>query len=129
MTVANRHSITVSPTSSVPLYAQVVEQLTQRILGGSLPAGTPLPSVRQLAEELAINSLTVQKSYKILETNGLVEIRKGIGAFVAEGVATKEDRHEALRKVLEPAVESAKRLGADEKTLLQLIGEIWNGTR
>lgn len=128
MTVANRHSITVNPTSSVPLYAQLVEQLTQRILGGTLPAGTPLPSVRQLADELAINSLTIQKSYKILETNGLVEIRKGIGVFVAQGAARKEDQHEALRRVLEPAVESAKRLGADKKTLLQLLGELWNGT-
>lgn len=128
MTGTNRHALSVNPTSSVPLYAQLVEQLTQRILGGTLPAGTALPSVRQLAEELAINSLTVQKSYKILETNGLVEIRKGIGVFVAAGVATDEDQHEALRQVLEPVIESAKRLGADKKTLLQLIGELWNGT-
>src|SRR4051812_3468537 len=109
MTETKTQRYSVDPSHSIPLYAQLVGQISHKILGGDLSPGETLPSVRQMADTLEINSLTVQKTYKILEMNGLVEIRKGVGAFVSEKVPAMSSREKdkLLQKELTPALRLA----------------------
>jgi GntR family transcriptional regulator len=73
----------LDPNSGVPLYVQLQQQIRKRILSGRLPHRTQLPSVRDLSAELHINPLTVAKVYQLLERDGFVQTRRGIGTYVA----------------------------------------------
>lgn len=113
----------LNPSSGVPLYRQLLQQLRERIVSGQVAAGTQLPSVRDLSAELRINPLTVAKVYQFLERDGLVETRRGLGTFVAAG-SKKLSRGEQ-KKQLEPAlrqlVTEAMHLGLSADELEELI--------
>jgi GntR family transcriptional regulator len=72
-----------NPSSGVPIYVQLKEQIRHAIETGSLTAGDQLPGIRGLAENLVINPNTVIKVYRELENEGVLEVRHGLGAFVA----------------------------------------------
>lgn len=72
-----------NPNSGIPIYVQVKEQIIHAVEKGAVKVGDQLPSVRSMAEELVINPNTVLKIYRELEVEGIVEIRHGLGAFVA----------------------------------------------
>ena len=67
-----------------PIYEQITERFRTLIYQGALPAGSRLPSVRQLAMELSINPNTIQRAYMTLEQEGLIYPVRGKGNFVAE---------------------------------------------
>jgi GntR family transcriptional regulator len=73
-----------NPSLGVPIYLQLVEQVKHAIETGALRSGDQLPSIRPLAEELVINANTVAKAYRELEREGVIELRQGAGAFVAD---------------------------------------------
>src|SRR5215468_11091726 len=73
-----------NPSSGVPIYKQLMEQIKHAIETGELRAFEQLPGIRKLAEELVINPNTVAKVYRELEHEGVVELRQGAGAFVSE---------------------------------------------
>jgi DNA-binding transcriptional regulator YhcF (GntR family) len=77
--------ITLAPSSGVPPYEQVRSQLAARITAGALAPGTKLPTVRRLAEDLALAVNTVARAYRELETAGLVETRGRGGTVVTAG--------------------------------------------
>lgn len=72
-----------NPNSGIPIYVQVKEQIIHAVEKGAVKVGDQLPSLRSMAEELVINPNTVLKIYRELEVEGIVEIRHGLGAFVA----------------------------------------------
>jgi len=74
--------ITVDTGSGVPIYRQVLDQLRELILAGQLPAGDQLASVRDLAAGLNVNPMTISKAYSLLEHEGMLERRRGVGLFV-----------------------------------------------
>ena len=74
----------VEPTSGVPIYRQLVSQIAALAAGGQLMAGEFLPSVRLVAESLAVNPMTVSKAYSQLEADGVVERVRGTGMRVCE---------------------------------------------
>ena len=78
-----------NPTSGVPIYVQLMEQIKHAIETGALRAGDQLPGIRKVAEELVINPNTVAKVYKELEHARVIELRQGSGAFVAEDSNSK----------------------------------------
>jgi GntR family transcriptional regulator len=73
----------IQPQLATPIYRQVVEQVQRLVAGGQLRAGDELPSVRAVAERHAINPMTVSKAYSLLEAEGLLERRRGLGMVVA----------------------------------------------
>jgi GntR family transcriptional regulator len=77
--------IHLETSSGVPIYRQIVEQIRQQIALRRLGIGERIPSVRDLARSLAVNPLTVAKAYTELEREGLIETRRGVGTFVAQG--------------------------------------------
>jgi GntR family transcriptional regulator len=79
-----------NPSSGVPIYLQLMEQVKHSIETGALRPGEQLPGIRPLAEELVMNPNTVAKAYRELEHEGIIELRHGAGAFVsANGRARK----------------------------------------
>jgi GntR family transcriptional regulator len=80
-----------NPSSGVPIYLQLKDQIRHAIETGALRSGDPLPGIRALAEELVVNANTVARVYREMEMEGLVELRHGVGAFV--GASSPAARH------------------------------------
>lgn len=82
---------------STPIYLQLRERVLAQILDGAIKPGEPLPSVRQVAGELAINPLTVSKAYQSLADEGVVEKRRGLGLYVTDNADRDVRRRERER--------------------------------
>jgi GntR family transcriptional regulator len=93
----------VSPTSGVPIYRQVLDQIRAQIASGRLPPDEFLPSVRQLAQQLQVNPMTVSKAYSLLERDGLVDLVRGQGMRVRP--PTPSSNGKARKQVLLPLLE------------------------
>jgi GntR family transcriptional regulator len=90
--------IRIQRGSSVPVSRQIDAQLRAKIVSGSLHSGDQLPSVRELARELAVNVNTVFRVYERLAADGLVELRHGEGTFVASRRKAVTSAHLAERQ-------------------------------
>ncbi|MGH7459396.1 MAG: GntR family transcriptional regulator [Longimicrobiales bacterium] len=99
--------------SPVPLYEQIAQRLRVGIAAGELAAGEGLPSVRVLAGQLRINPATVVQAYRSLETEGLIEMRQGMGTFVSEIGATRRraTRSAEARRLVRELMAEIGRLG------------------
>ncbi len=74
----------VDPTSALPVYEQIRQQITRMAVSGVLPAGSRLPTIRQLATDLGLAKGTVAKAYALLESTAVVESRGHRGTYVIE---------------------------------------------
>ncbi len=118
----------LKPLSGVPIYRQLVDQVTRLIAGGQLPAGTELPSVRELALEHSVNPMTISKAYALLEANGLLERHRGKPMRVAARRHNQATLAERLRQVehkVEELVHAARQLEISKKDLTGLLNEKW----
>jgi GntR family transcriptional regulator len=109
--------------SGVPVYRQLIDQVRGGIASGSLTAGDQLPTVRQLAVDLAINPNTVMRAYRELELGGLLETHQGTGTFIANKKLEK-DSTERERQLVQMAGECAARAGAAGFTVEDLIDRL-----
>ena len=109
--------------SGVPVYRQLIDQVRGGIASGSLTAGDQLPTVRQLAVDLAINPNTVMRAYRELELGGLLETHQGTGTFIANKKLEKNSA-ERERQLGQMAGEFAARAGAAGFTLEDLIDRL-----
>lgn len=78
----------IHPSSGVPIYRQLMDQLRALIASGRLQPGELVPSVRQLGDSLAVNMMTVSKAYAKLEAEGVLERDRGVGMRVKANSAT-----------------------------------------
>jgi GntR family transcriptional regulator len=111
-----------NPSSGVPIYLQLMEQVKHAIETGALRPGEQLPGMRPLAEELVINPNTVAKAYRELEHEGVIELRHGAGAFVA-GTARgkKTDDLRAGQAIVAAAVEKLRARGVTGDEIRRLV--------
>lgn len=72
----------VNPSSGIPLYLQLMEQVKHAVETGALREGDRLPTIRKLAEDLVMNPNTVVRAYRELEHEGVIELKHGSGAFI-----------------------------------------------
>ena len=117
----------IATGSSEPIYRQLVEQARRLIAGGQLAPGDAMPSVRDIAQTLALNPMTVSKAYGILEMEGVLSRRRGLGMTVAERPRTAHSmasRSDLLRPTLERAALEARQLELDPDTVLALFEKI-----
>lgn len=113
--------------SRLPIYEQLCRMITQMVALGALDPGEPLPSVRALAKQLDINPNTVQKAYRMLEQQGIINTVPGKGSFpCGDGKAVKLRREEACEKVRSALCE-AKNCGVVRQTARQIVEEIYSG--
>ncbi|MDE3165362.1 MAG: GntR family transcriptional regulator, partial [Acidobacteriota bacterium] len=106
--------------SGVPVYRQIIDQVLGGMAAGSLPPGTQLPTVRQVAVDLAINPNTVVRAYRELEIRGVIETQQGTGTFVGKQ-KVRRDEVERRRRLGQLAGEFAARAGAAGFTVAELI--------
>src|SRR5512142_1030112 len=93
----------LDPGSGVPLYRQIIDQVLLAVADGRLAPGVQLPTVRQLAVDLAVNLNTIARAYREMEIRGIVETQQGTGTFVAS--RPRETASAERRKSLERLVE------------------------
>jgi len=113
--------------SAEPIYRQLVDQVRRLVAGRQLVPGDTLPSVREVALQLAVNPMTVSKAYGLLELEGVLERRRGIGMVVAAhtgNTGDPGDRAALLRPTLERAAREARELELDPATVLSLFTQI-----
>jgi len=112
-----------NPSSGVPIYLQLMEQVKHAIETGALRAGEQLPGIRPLAEELVVNPNTIAKAYRELEHDGIIELRQGAGAFVADRVVTKKDadRVRAAQATVAAAVDGLRDRGVTDDEIRRLF--------
>ena len=89
--------ITVLASSPEPVYEQIVRQIQDAVASGDLPAGAPLPTVRQLAGDLQLNRNTVARAYKQLEDRGVILTAGRKGTFVRDNASREVERIKSNR--------------------------------
>jgi GntR family transcriptional regulator len=109
--------------SGVPVYRQVIDQVRGGLASGALVAGDQLPTVRQLAVDLAINPNTVVRAYKELELGGLLETHQGTGTFIGSQKLSL-DGAERERQLGQIVADTVSRAGAAGFTIDDLIEEL-----
>jgi GntR family transcriptional regulator len=112
-----------NPTTGVPIYLQLMEQVKHGIETGALRPGEQLPGIRPLAEELVINPNTVAKAYRELEHEGVIELRHGAGAFVSANPRAKKltDKLRAGQAIVAETVERLRARGVTDEEIRRLF--------
>jgi GntR family transcriptional regulator len=111
--------VNIDPSSGLPIYMQIVQQIKTAVAVGRLMPEDPLPSVRQLAVGLKVNPNTVARAYLDLEIEGVIYKRQGHGTFVSTQSTgmSKRERLRAFARHLEKAVVEGVHLGLDEEEM------------
>lgn len=109
--------------SGMPVYRQIIDQVRVGIASGALAAGDQLPTVRQLAVDLAINPNTVLRAYRELEFGGLLETQQGTGTFITQKKVKRDDAERA-RQLSQLAGEFLSRAGAAGFTVEELMEQL-----
>ncbi len=120
------HLPPISPAASATLYEQIVEGVKSEVATGRLRPHSPLPSFRELAEELLVSVITVKRAYEELERDGIIYRRQGLGTFVAEnGIArSREVRRQRIIDLLHQAVEEAREAGLNRDDLFEYLHKL-----
>lgn len=117
----------IDPKDAVPIWKQIEDSVRRLVATGALAPGAALPSVRDLARDLAVNPATVSKAYQGLCDAGILEVRRGAGTFVS-GSPPARGRGERSRELKEAAsryVTVAATIGADLEESLQQVRGAW----
>lgn len=118
-------NFSIAPSDPTPIYRQIVDQVRRQIAGGVIVPGQELPSVRAMAQQHTINPMTVSKAYSLLEAEGLLERRRGMGMVVANhsGQSDKVQPQDLLRPSLQAAAQQARQLGLTAQAALAQFEE------
>lgn len=109
--------------SGVPVYRQIIDQVLGGIASGRLAVGDQLPTVRQVAVDLAINPNTVVRAYRELEIREVLETQQGTGTFVARK-EVKQDEVERRRRLAQLVTEFVARAGSQGFTVEELMEQL-----
>lgn len=112
----------LNPSSGVPLYLQLIEQVKHAVETGALRAGDQLPTIRRLAEDLVMNPNTVVRAYRELEHEGVLDLKHGSGAFIKESTGGRTRLMRKAQAVVQSAIERLISLGLTEDELRRAFG-------
>jgi len=116
----------INPTSGVPIYRQIVDQVLAMVAGGTLRRGDLLPSVRQVAQGASVNPMTVSKAYSRLEAEGVVRRARGLGMEVLgpSSNGSLEERMRQFRETIEPALHRGRQLGLTPEQISDVLSTL-----
>jgi GntR family transcriptional regulator len=109
--------------SGVPVYRQIIDQVLIGVAAGTMPPGRQLPTVRQVAVELAINPNTVVRAYKELELRGAITTQQGVGTFITRQTI-QLDQAERDARLSRLAADCAARAGAEGFSVTELVARL-----
>jgi GntR family transcriptional regulator len=115
---------TLQPSSGVPIYLQLMQQVRRMVASGQLTTGTELPSVREVATEYTVNPTTISKAYSLLETEGLLQRNRGKPMTIAAGrpaSGTLAQRLKQIESQVDALVLAARQLELRAEDLRQFI--------
>ena len=118
--------IDLDMNSSTPIYVQLRNQIVMGIGRGELKLGESLPTVRQLAQDIGVNTMTVNKAYQILKTEGYIKIDRRHGAIVSDNIDMDIVFREKLENELELLLAEAAINGMDKNDFLSMCNEIYS---
>jgi GntR family transcriptional regulator len=116
----------LQPSSGVPIYLQLIQQVRRMVASGQLTPGTELPSVREVATLYTVNPTTISKAYSLLENEGLLQRNRGKPMTVATGRRTAVSLTQRLRQVesqVDALVLAARQLELQATELCQFIAK------
>lgn len=106
----------------IPIYTQIIDEVTMRIASNAYAPGDKLPSVRELAMDAGVNPNTMQKALAELERRGLVYSERTSGRFVTKEEDVLENLHEELaKKYFEELTEKLRKIGMDDNAIKELL--------
>ena len=113
----------IDPSNGLAIYDQVVRQVKFAVAQGAVKPGNLIPSVREMARELAINPNTVARAYQQLQADGVLEQVRGMGLEVAADAVKqcKSERHKMIQDRIRQVLVEAKQSGLEEDELRQII--------
>lgn len=117
----------IQPSSAEPIYRQIAQQLRRLIASGRLSAGEEIPSVRDVAGRHAINPMTVSRAYGQLESEGLLERRRGKGMVVATlrvRAQSADRRLQQLQPQIDELSRQARELGLPADLVLDRLRKL-----
>jgi len=119
------HLFRLDPSSGVPFYRQVIDQVLLAVADGRLKTGTQLPTVRQLAVDLSVNLNTVAKAYREMEIRGIVQTQQGTGTFIAArtGGGKARERRKAVSDLVDRFIANAEAHGVPIEDLVEALVE------
>ncbi len=118
--------IQINYRDSRPIYEQIRENLLKLITTGVLPPNEKLPSVRELAADLAINPNTIQRAYRELETEGYIYKVSGRGTFVSDTADIGKVRREELFTELAAAIGELRAMSVPDTEILDRVTRCMN---
>ena len=116
--------IPINPRDPRPIYLQIKEGLCRLILSGAVKTGERLPSVRELAGQLAINPNTIQRAYRELENDGFIYSVSGKGSFAAALAEVDAGRRSAREREFRAAALELLRLGTPKADLMAILDQL-----
>ena len=115
--------LTINYRDSRPIYEQIMDELRKMIIAGVFAPDEKLPSVRELAQQLAINPNTIQRAYRELELSGYLYSVPGKGNFAGSHREVDESRKTELLAQLSAAARELRFLGVSEEELIRHLSE------
>jgi len=118
----------INPSSGIPIYRQIIDQIKTSVAMGQLKSGDFLPSVRQVAQELDVNPMTVSKAYSTLVQSQVLESVRGEGVQVKASTADVYEVQKKVNKILpllEGVVNKAQQLEIPREQFMMLLHKIW----
>ena len=113
--------------NDIPIYLQILRHIKRGIVSGIIQNGDELPSRRVLSALLGVNPNTIQKAYRLLEEEGLIESHSGAKSFVVlNGEKAEAVRRELVEDDAKGAVEKLKDMGISKNEAIALIEKYWN---
>jgi len=107
----------LNPSSGVPLYQQLMEQIKHAVETGALREGDQLPAIRKVAEDLVMNPNTVVRAYRELEHEGVLVLKHGSGAFIRESTGERGRLVRKAQDVLQTAIDRLRGMGLTNEEL------------
>ena len=121
----NNPHVVISRVNPDPMYKQVMDQIGDAIVAGSLASDAKLPSIREMADRLGISQITIKRAYGDLEREGYILTRPGLGSFVAgmNRERLRKEKFEELRRDIERIVKIAEAFGIPIAEIRRIVDE------
>ena len=118
--------IEIDIESATPLFSQLITQIKQAVVNGNILPGAPLPSIRQLANDLEINNKTVAKAYRLLERDSVIQSKGYRGSFIHPEAATNStvDLNQWVEQIMNKTISEFKQAGITDSEIRIAFGNV-----
>ena len=120
--------IVIDTSDSVPVFAQLIDQIKKAVLSGELSAGAALPSIRQLANDMGLNHNTVAKAYRLLERDAVIEPKGYRGTFIHPDAKANSavDLNAWVTSTLSETIKTLRGSGVTDSEIRIAFGNVMN---